>query len=781
MLNHNHIKLFILITILAQINTSIVLKQIFAQEIVLNDNPSTDTWYSHVKKLDNDYIVVVWYDNSSTKLLFQVFDPVGRRQGTNKTVGTSAITFKRFIESLPSNKFIICYGANSGSGTINAQIYNYDGTVSGSSFVVNMDMPGIHEIAEVARLDNGGYVILWNKDDNSIYYKVFSASNTALTTSKLVLESASKKSCPSILSAPNNGFIICWREINGVTDRLLCRFFDTTGALGSTIVVDSFPTFTRDARMLSMKRLTNDNYIITYHIYPTPPDSYYSVINSTGTIVLGRTSINNLAFYALESPEVTSLSTGEILIVADGLTCSNCSINNYLQHYDASYVAVGTNTQINLNPSTTFNWLPSIDSLKNGGYAITWTSYNNYSSNSGYDIVLNIWYGDETNVTCADISVLMKAQANVAIDFGSNVTDDYVAGVKIAINALPTNGSFVLTGGSAVTAGTQYAYNGIGFNSDTNSGVYSVTYNAFDYFGNKSPSCNIIISVCYSSCETCSQVGTITDHKCLTCKIGYFQLGTSCSQTCPSSFGGYNYYNDASTNTCVKCTSPCNQCTSPTTCIDCMAGFIFIKSLTNNNCVDQCPTGYFKSGALCSKCDLLCTACLTSETDCTSCIPTAFQLKDKNQCLADCPDGYEADNQNNCVTCKSLNKYSTNGKCFSKCRPNTYPDINNICDICTKILYNGICYDTCPDGTMLDAVNKTCYKCSDRNLINYNNSCVQACPEGYYVNNGSCETCSANGMLLYNGACVLGCPAGTTQDPNLGTCVTISLTVQSKI
>jgi hypothetical protein len=710
MLNHTNIKLFILITILAQINTSIVLKQIFTQEIVLNDNPSTDTWFSHVKKLDNDYIVVVWYDNPN--VLFQVFDPVGRKQGTNKTVGTSIITFKRYIESLPSNKFIICYGTNSGSGTINAQIYNYDGTVSESSFVVNNDMPGIDEIVGIARLDNGGYVILWNKDNNSVYYKVFSATNTALTTSKLVLENTSEKSCPSILSAPNNGFIICWREINGVTDRLLCRFFDTTGALGATIVVDSFPTFPRDSRMLSMKRLINDNYIITYHLYPPPPNTYYSVINSTGAQLLGRIPTNNI--YALESPEVISLSTGEILIVADGVTCSNCSVNNYIQHYDASYAAMGTNT--NLNTSATFIlWLPSIDSLKNGGYAITWTSYNNYSSNSGYDIVLNIWYGDETNVTCADISVLMKTQANFAIDFGSNVTDDYIAGVNIVINTLPTNGSFVLTGGSAVTAGTQYAYNSIVFNSDTTSGVYGVTYTAFDYFGNKSPSCNIIISVCYSSCETCGQVGTVTDHKCLTCKVGYFQLETSCFQTCPSSFGGSNYYNEVSNNTCLQCTSPCNQCTGPTTCIDCMV------------------------------------------------------------------DGYEMDNQNNCITCKSLNKYSSGGKCLSKCGANTYPDVNNICGICSKLLYNGICYDTCPDGTMLDAINNTCYKCSDRNLINYNNSCVQTCPAGYYVNNGSCETCSVNGMFLYNGTCVLECRAGTTQDPNLSTCVTISLTIESKI
>jgi hypothetical protein len=58
---------------------------------------------------------------------------------------------------------------------------------------------------------------------------------------------------------------------------------------------------------------------------------------------------------------------------------------------------------------------------------------------------------------------------------------------------------------------------------------------------------------------------------------------------------------------------------------------------------------------------------------------------------------------------------------------------------------------------------------------------VQTCPAGYYVNNGSCETCSVNGMFLYNGTCVLECRAGTTQDPNLSTCVTISLTIESKI
>jgi hypothetical protein len=756
--------------------SAIVLKQALQNEIILEDNPSNNSKYPHVKLLDNDYIVVAWFDITSLKIAFQIFDPVGRKQGTNITIGPANSLYRRYIESLPNNKFIICY---SYSGNISGQIYNYEGTTSGSPFIINNDMPGFYESLEIARLSNGNFVVLWNADMYSLYYKVFSANGSPLTASILILESSTDKSSPAIKAKDNNSFIICWREIGLINDSLLCRFFDTNGAIGLTnITIDTFPTFPRDQRFLSMERLSDGNYVIAYNMIVSNYNNFFIVIDSNSGVIVPRTSVNAPTGYNNESPEVSSLSNDGFVIAFDGKACLSCKYNSYIQKYDSSYNAIGANTQVNID-TLSDHYDASVVGLKNNGFIVAWRSLNQYSPSSSNDIYMNMWYGDEIDIICKDISIFLKTEAITTIDFGSNISDDYIDGVNIVFDSPASYGTFILSTGTIAVANTPYPYNLLSYQSDVNSGSYNINYYTIDYFSNKSSTCTINISVCYSTCEACNQVGEDVDHMCLTCKSGFFKLGTNCFKSCPLNFKGNGYYLDETTNTCIKCNSPCNECSRNSTCINCISGYYLAEYLTNNNCINQCPVGYYPLENICKQCNPLCTSCLSNSTDCMSCIPGAYYLKDKNQCLTKCAEGYIPDGQNNCITCKSLNQYFSADQCVVQCPTNEYPDINNTCGTCKSILYNNICYETCPDGTYLDSINNYCFACSDMNQIDFNNSCVDKCPDGYYIENDKCQACSAESMFLYNNECIKDCPVGTIPNTKLFICTNIGISIKS--
>jgi hypothetical protein len=748
---HRHTKLILLFLVFAFSNLTITLRQIYPAEQLCNDNSLTDTYYPHVKKLDNEYFVIAWYDYTNLEILFQIYDQVGRKSGTNINTGPADGVNRRYIEALPGNKFII---ASSSGGSITAKIYDHNGAIV-STFQVNDDQPGFLDDIEIARLDNNRIVILWTQTNMIIMYRVFTSSGSPLTPSTMLQENTTVKCAPIIKAGPGNSFLICWRRIDIPYDYLYCRFYDINGPLGgANITIDTFLTYSRDLIFMSMDRLINGNYVITYNIYvPSNYDTFYAVLSADGNVLVSRTAVNVSNGYTMESPEVTAISTGGFMIGFDGQTCGICDFNIYLQKYDSNNSPVGSNTVIPVDSIST-KYDASLAGFNNGGYVIAWDSYNQASGTSVGDIYFNIWYGDE-DIICNDISMMVINSINTPLDFGSNVTDDYIDEVKIIFNSLPSSGSVLLTNGNPVMVNVPYPYNLLTYQSDDSSGVYNFMYTAVDYFGNNSPVCNITISKCFSTCQTCTHAGTSTDHQCTTCKIGFFSFGSFCYEICP-----VTYFPDKSTSTCVKCSSPCDQCTDQSSCTSCSNGYLLIDNQITNNCQSSCPAGYFLSNTTCKQCDYLCAACSGSATVCSSCISTAFYLKEKSQCLTHCPTDYASDELNICTLCKSINKFYSLRKCVASCPSDEYPNPNGSCAPCTNYLYNGICYDSCPQGLINDTVNKTCYLCSDIGQYFYNNSCVQECPAGYYNNNYNCENCP-DGKILYNGKCTEECPAGT--------------------
>jgi hypothetical protein len=108
----------------------------------------------------------------------------------------------------------------------------------------------------------------------------------------------------------------------------------------------------------------------------------------------------------------------------------------------------------------------------------------------------------------------------------------------------------------------------------------------------------IVYSKCsHKTCRRCSSATNCT--LCFDATL-FKQLG-SCVTACSSQYYTFademqcyskcptGTYAEEATVSCVKCTSPCLQCTSASTCLACSTNYF----LYNSSCLNSCPSGFY--------------------------------------------------------------------------------------------------------------------------------------------------------------------------------------------
>lgn len=137
-------------------------------------------------------------------------------------------------------------------------------------------------------------------------------------------------------------------------------------------------------------------------------------------------------------------------------------------------------------------------------------------------------------------------------------------------------------------------------------------------------------------------------------------------------------------NKCKKCFSNCAECSSETTCIRCIEGYVL--SSDESKCSIACSSS-------CATCDS------TDPNKCTGC----FAGTQLNESTSTCSQNISCTSTSTCLGCPQ--GYVLNEK---KCYQCNYTDSN-------------------------------CIACTYQNL----NNCA-SCKYGYYLKSGGCEICSGN-------------------------------------
>ncbi len=237
-------------------------------------------------------------------------------------------------------------------------------------------------------------------------------------------------------------------------------------------------------------------------------------------------------------------------------------------------------------------------------------------------------------------------------------------------------------------------------------------------------------------CSTCKAIDPYTESKfnLVSCKVGYYKNGNSCTQ-CPagSTCDGINKtlcpagsYSAAGASTCSQCpagsysaagASICSQCQAGTystagssKCLDCRAG---TYSNAGASSCTSCSAGKYSSAkaSYCNSCSAG-TYSSAGASSCTSCPAGKYSSSGASVCST-CPAGkYSSSGASYCKTC-SAGKYSSSGASYCKtCSAGTYSRSgSSYCSSCTGNTFSlagASGCTTCGSGTEANSSHTGC-------------------------------------------------------------------------
>jgi len=404
----------------------------------------------------------------------------------------------------------------------------------------------------------------------------------------------------------------------------------------------------------------------------------------------------------------------------------NSNIKVYMARYDSKFSQVDDKFE---NKHPNYGSLGACLSTSNEFFINAYSSPNFFATiDSSSEYILR--------PTCIDLTVNIVATTTTPINFSKNIFPNSST-TKITFTSQPNSvsGSFITSDTkTTITLNTSFLIGNISYVPGSNAFV-SVNYFSTNDTLN-SPSCKLVLRVCYISCGTCVQVGNASQHRCSTCGTNYFPLpdATSMCYLSTDFISGYGF----ATNSFIKCISNCNKCANTTQCTECLDGY-FVNT----------------SSKVCDSCKSTCKTC-SNGTECLTCKDGLYYHQVDNQCYSagNCPSGfYNKDGETKiCETCKSTCKTCVNGTECLTCN--------------TDLFYHQAdkqCYEngTCPNGFFskngeiktCDSCTYKCKTCSNSTLCQFcfedsyfndaDKQCYDAgdCPYEFYNKEGTIKTC----------------------------------------
>ncbi|ACN17420.1 conserved hypothetical protein [Desulforapulum autotrophicum HRM2] len=247
---------------------------------------------------------------------------------------------------------------------------------------VNTCTDGDQRGPSVAVLSGGGYVVAWRSedqdgDDDGIYFQRYNADGSELGDETLVNTTWEERQWQSEVSGlTDGGFVVTWRHDDGTAaDNIYLQRFDASGEkVGSETRVNT--TTTNYQSLPDVAGLNGGGYVVMWssYVFNNSHDVHAQQYNAAGNAVGDETRINTTTENSQTPGGIIPLSDGGYLITWSSRDQDGDGNGVYFQRYDSSGITVDTETRVN---TTTVNSQSGADAaaLSDGGYVITWTSY----------------------------------------------------------------------------------------------------------------------------------------------------------------------------------------------------------------------------------------------------------------------------------------------------------------------------------------------------------------------------------------------------------------------
>jgi hypothetical protein len=342
------------------------------------------------------------YDKREVKLMAP--------QGTEFQVNTYTNNEQRYpsITGLNDGGFVMSWMSSGQDGSLNgvyAQIYNADGTTKGNEFQVNTYTNSEQRYPSITGLNDGGFVVSWTSyghQDGSfegIYAQVCNADGTKRGSEFQVnTYTPNNQEHPSITSLNDGGFVVSWMSSSGQDGDLYgvyAQMYNADGTKqGGEFQVNTHTT--RDQKRPSITGLNDGGFFVSWSSYlqdGSYDGVYAQIYNADGTIRVGEFQVNTNTFESQASPSITSLNDGGFVVSWQSYLQDGSGFGIYTQIYNADGTTRGGELQVN-SYTDDFQSSPSITGLNDSGFVVSWMS--NLQDGSGYGVYAQIYNADGT-------------------------------------------------------------------------------------------------------------------------------------------------------------------------------------------------------------------------------------------------------------------------------------------------------------------------------------------------------------------------------------------------
>lgn len=250
-------------------------------ETLVNTTTANDQSVPSVAALSSGGYVIAWSsvdaeDQAGLGFYTQRFDAAGVRQGGETQVNTTTADaqLQAVVAGLADGGYVVAWAAYNEAGSgweIYAQRYNAAGVSQGGEILVNTTTEDLQFEANVAALEDGGFVVSWdsfNQDGSSsgIYMQRFDAVGVKQGVETLVnTTTADSQQRPAMATLPDGGYVVTWLSLNqdGSGWGVYAQRYDASGVKdGAETLINS--TTANDQVQQSVATLPSGGYVIAW-------------------------------------------------------------------------------------------------------------------------------------------------------------------------------------------------------------------------------------------------------------------------------------------------------------------------------------------------------------------------------------------------------------------------------------------------------------------------------------------------------------------------------------
>ena len=391
--------------------------------------------------------VVTWMvyvpDGSGWSIRAQRYDRTGVTVGGETQLTTGNENRQPEIAALSDGGYAVTWrsdGDGHGAG-VYAQRYDSSGAAVGSATQVNSTTFHNQYQSAITGLADGGYVVTWMsyEQDGSaggVYMQRYGSSGAAVGGEMRVnTTTAGDQYHPTVTSMPDGGYAVTWvsNDQDGSASNIYVQRYDSAGAtIGGQTRINSTTANAQSQPVIAT--LADGGHVISWMSSQQDGSEwgvYAQRYDSTGAAVGGEVQVNSTTANHQYQPAITSLADGGYVVTWSSFEQDGSSWGIYAQKYDATGMAVGGETRINTITAGDQQH-PAITSLADGGYVVSWMSPG--LDGSGIDIAVQRIHPDGS----PDMPTLA----------GDENANQLVASADVALRLLGAGGNDMLASGS---------------------------------------------------------------------------------------------------------------------------------------------------------------------------------------------------------------------------------------------------------------------------------------------------------------------------------------------